>query len=205
VIAHARARLPEGETGAAAVHDADCPCCQMLADLPGPFFWGLDGSHMDDEFAFSFHRTREEWEADRRKWEDFNRRFNEEQRTKPALVTGSIWRTSFVADNVMEQSPEIALFALASRLSELTQDLKDAGAAPSTLDALHRDFGNLRDSVQNPAADLIDPVTAKLCDTLMTLAESYPGLNEKCADLEEKLREFAGRQTGEWEDEELPF
>jgi hypothetical protein len=39
-------------------------------------FWHLDGSSMDDEFAFSFYKTREEWEAENRRREEFNKEFN---------------------------------------------------------------------------------------------------------------------------------
>ncbi len=41
----------------------DCPLCQAMADGEfGPGFWHLDGCNMDDDFAFSFCHTREEWE-----------------------------------------------------------------------------------------------------------------------------------------------
>ena len=38
-------------------------------------FWHLDGSGMDDSFEFSFYRTRAEWEAEQKRWEEFNREF----------------------------------------------------------------------------------------------------------------------------------
>jgi hypothetical protein len=62
------------------VIDEDCPVCRMMgndAELGLEVgFWGLDGAHMDDDFAFSSFRTREEWEADRRSWKEFNEAFN---------------------------------------------------------------------------------------------------------------------------------
>src|SRR4051794_6261915 len=67
IIDRERARLPEGMSGHEAIIDADCPCCQMMAGLPGPMFWHLDGSGMDDDFAFDIHhRTRQEWDAEQR-------------------------------------------------------------------------------------------------------------------------------------------
>jgi hypothetical protein len=64
-------------SGHEAMIDADCPCCQMLADIPGPMFWHLDGSGMDDDFAFDiYHRTREEWEAEQSQWEEHRNRFD---------------------------------------------------------------------------------------------------------------------------------
>jgi hypothetical protein len=54
IIEHERQRLPEGMSGHAAVVDHDCPLCQMMADLPGPMFWHLDGCNMDDGLRFVF-------------------------------------------------------------------------------------------------------------------------------------------------------
>ncbi len=33
---------------------------------------------MDEDFAFSSFRTRAEWEADRRQWEEFKEKFDQE-------------------------------------------------------------------------------------------------------------------------------
>ncbi|HTN03228.1 MAG TPA: hypothetical protein VL132_15170 [Planctomycetaceae bacterium] len=66
-----RRRLPEKACGDEAVVDPECPCCQMLADEEtwGPVFWHLDGCNMDDDFAFSFERSYEEW---KRRWDYWN-------------------------------------------------------------------------------------------------------------------------------------
>ena len=64
IIDREQARIPEVVPEHEAMIDPDCPCCQMLAELPGPMFWHLDASGMDQEFAFSiYERTREEWEC----------------------------------------------------------------------------------------------------------------------------------------------
>jgi len=58
----------------------------------GPTFWHLDGCNMDNEFVFSVCRTREEWEAERLKWETLGRRTGTEEDVdlkapgEPALV-----------------------------------------------------------------------------------------------------------------------
>jgi len=44
----------------------------------GPGFWHLDGSSMDDGFAFSTCLTTAEWEAELREREEFNRKFDRE-------------------------------------------------------------------------------------------------------------------------------
>jgi hypothetical protein len=72
--------------------DKDCPICQAMAeDLETPVFWHLDGSEMDDRFEFSFWKTRAEWEAERREWEEFSRKFDREweERKAAPLVSGS--------------------------------------------------------------------------------------------------------------------
>lgn len=85
IIDRERRRLPEKAGGDEAVVDPDCPCCQMLADEDqfGPVFWDLDGCNMDDDFAFSFHRTRDEWEAEQRKFEEWSREFDERRDNGP--------------------------------------------------------------------------------------------------------------------------
>ena len=88
VLEQERLRVPVTATATEMLIDPDCEVCQMEASHPewGPCFWHLDGSHMDleDNWVFSFHNTREEWEAERRNWEEYNRKFNEEWAQKQA-------------------------------------------------------------------------------------------------------------------------
>jgi hypothetical protein len=76
VIEWERKRIPLAMSGKDAVIDDDCPVCQAMTEDLGPYFWHLDGSAMDDQFEFSFHQTIEEWEAERREWEEFSRQYN---------------------------------------------------------------------------------------------------------------------------------
>lgn len=78
VIDCERQRLPMALPAGAAVIDENCALCQMLGEMDTPGFWHLDGCNMDDEFAFSFFRTPEEWEAEQHRWQEFNRRFEQE-------------------------------------------------------------------------------------------------------------------------------
>jgi len=93
VIECERMRIPMAVSGEEAIIDEDCPLCQMMAEEMGPVFWNLDGCNMDDDFPFSFHRARESWEDERRKWEAFDRRF-EEERDRP--------RAGFMEDDFPE-------------------------------------------------------------------------------------------------------
>jgi len=82
LIENERIRLPIAMRVHDMVIDDDCPVCQMMANDAElgmeVGFWHLDGAHMDDDFAFSDLRTREEWEAHRREWEEFTENFNRE-------------------------------------------------------------------------------------------------------------------------------
>src|SRR5688500_4112474 len=54
--------------------DEDCECCQMLARDAAhgePTFWHLDGCNMEEEFAFSWCLTIQEWEAEQRRYEEW--------------------------------------------------------------------------------------------------------------------------------------
>ena len=60
-----RRRLPWVSSEEDSPYDDECPLCQDLADEKfGPGFWHLDAYSMDADYAFSFCRTREEWEEE---------------------------------------------------------------------------------------------------------------------------------------------
>jgi len=79
IIDNERRRLPQAMSAAEMIIDDDCDLCRMSALEAemgfGPGFWHLDGSHMDDGFAFSPCVTLEEWEAENLRREEFNREF----------------------------------------------------------------------------------------------------------------------------------
>lgn len=83
IIENERKRLPQAMSPQELIIDEDCECCRMSALEAemgfGPGFWHLDGSHMDDGFAFSSCVTIEEWEAENRQREAFDREFNRER------------------------------------------------------------------------------------------------------------------------------
>lgn len=66
--------------------DEDCGWCMMLGEAEGPSFWHLDGSNMDSEFAFSFFRTRAEWEEQERRMREFNEEFNRKWAEREARI-----------------------------------------------------------------------------------------------------------------------
>ena len=81
IIENERKRLPLALRTRDMIIDDHCPICQMFGDETSPLgmgvgFWHLDGSNMDDDFAFSSCKTREEWEAENRRRQEFNEEFN---------------------------------------------------------------------------------------------------------------------------------
>lgn len=78
IIENERRRLPLALSRREMIIDDDCYTCVMMANDPsmGPGFWHLDGCNMDDDFAFSFFRTREEWDEENLRREEFSREFD---------------------------------------------------------------------------------------------------------------------------------
>jgi hypothetical protein len=80
-----RRRLPIAVSGREAMVDEEnCAVCAAMANDKTPYFWHLDGCNMDQRFEFSFHKTLEEWEAEQRSYEEFNRKFAEEEAQRKA-------------------------------------------------------------------------------------------------------------------------
>jgi hypothetical protein len=92
LIDNERKRLPQALRPRDMIIDDDCPMCRMFGDETsllgmGVGFWHLDGSNMDDDFAFSFFKTRQEWEVENRRRDEFNKEFDrkcEERRQRLA-------------------------------------------------------------------------------------------------------------------------
>ena len=215
VIGRERMRLPMAVSGEEAAVDPDCPLCQMMAEDMGPMFWNLDGCNMDQDFPFSFRRTREEWEEERRKWEEFNRKFEEEEKLRKAGSaptddlpysdadeSTSVWKHSFSDPDVENQAPQIVLFGIGGHLAELGSDLKTSPDTESSAALLNRQFGNLRAAISEPSAALVEPVVQRFCEELHSVSEVRPDLAEKCEDLERQLSQFA---TLLLEEDDLPF
>lgn len=73
LIDNERQRLPEAMGGRSMVIDEDCPVCKSLGDDCEAgldvCFWHLDGSQMDEHFAFSSAATEQEYIKERREME----------------------------------------------------------------------------------------------------------------------------------------
>ena len=203
VIRSERERIPMACSGKEAMIDDDCPLCEMLAEGPQPVFWCLDGCNMDDDFPFSLYcPTRQEWEEEQHRREEFNRTFDEEWKMKQAVLEGelpgsedggqpSIWTRSLTTSDTREESPWVRLFGIGCHVAELAADLKVVRETAALAQTLSRCFGNFRCVLTEPSASLLEPVVDRFCQELAAVVESRPDLSAKCADLERQLREFA--------------
>lgn len=231
VIERERVRLPESMSGHDAMHDPDCPCCQMLADLPGVGFWHLDGCNMDEGFAFDTQcRTRDEWDAEERRREEFDRRFNAEWSERERLgVTSSspredgstaIWSRSVSVGDTVDVPLGIRVFGYGCQLAELIVGLRDGADRESVppqvqwhIDQLNRGFGNLRELLQSTesslAAALIEPVRDRFAETIAAVATARPDLTGQCEVLTDGLQRLLDPPEPEpiWDpnDPEVPF
>jgi hypothetical protein len=188
-------------------------------------FWGLDGSNMDDDFAFSiYHRTYEEWEEEQRRDEEFRRRFEAREAERKRLGVeypgggyadpDMVWKRSFSASEAPGESVLMRLFAIGSHLTELIVDLKQPHEDRALIERVSRDFGNLREVAQGgdeaAAGSLIEPVVDRFCETLTAVTAARPDLGRKCADLQNRLRRFTepaseGDGADTFDDLDLPF
>ena len=131
LIERERARIPMALSREEAMHDADCPCCQMLADLPGPMFWHLDGCNMDDEFAFDIScKTWADWEEELRDREETDRRHREREDERKRLGVSygdktsesSIWTQSFAVEQTADMPLGIRVFGIGCKLAEVLNE-----------------------------------------------------------------------------------
>ncbi len=105
-----RKRLPEAMRARDMIMDEDCPMCMMFGDETSPLgmgvgFWHLDGSHMDDEFAFSPFKTREEWEADKQRQEEMYQEFAREDDERRRLARAETLEFARFVDPEWESEP----------------------------------------------------------------------------------------------------
>jgi hypothetical protein len=231
IIDRERARLPEGVSGREAMVDPDCPCCQMMAESSGPCFWHLDGSEMDDGFAFDlFHRTYEEWEQEQRDWEEHSRKCDAERSERrllgvpdflaPGDDPRSVWSASYSVGDAPSVPLGLRLFGFGCHLAELITDLRGLTDRESTppdvqqlIDQLNRDFGNVRallqESEQSVTEALFNPLIDRFAETLDDVTASRPDLAPKCEFLADCLATLSDQDPPESIrealDQDLPF
>ncbi len=201
VVTSERQRIPLAVAGAQAAVDCDCPLCQMMAEC-GPVFLHLDGCHLEESFAFSFHRTHDEWEAERREWQavaeqwEHERAFGSRQGSQRAsLWDDNQWDPSEAPS--LETTPEFLLVAIAAYLCELGLDLKESTESARMVPTLNLHFGNLRDAASNGSDTLLQPTVEQLVEGLQEVIDCRPELTQKCHALIMRLDDFVAVSVGD--------
>ncbi len=227
IIDRERRRLPEACAPGEPIVDPDCPLCEMMADETfGPTFWHLDGSQMDDDFAFSFYETCEEWEEEQRRQEEFNRQFDEKLRRKRAFVEGEIpaeeyletndedrrlWTQSFSDHQALDELPfarafPILLFGIAAHLAEVCEEFKSLSDGAQRGRSLRSHFTELRYALVYGLLPSAESALDSLTEALHEVASLHAPLALRCADLEARLDHLLTRWRAEppWDDG-IPF
>jgi hypothetical protein len=168
----------------------------------GPMFWHLDGCNMDEDFAFSYHNTREEYEQEQREWEEHSRKYNEEHADELAALRAkqeaSIWKTSYFDQHSMvtgKPGPGVWIMGLGMHVAELSEDLKAADRSDLRGD-LNQFFDNLHEAYRHQP-ELVEPTAQRLTDCLLSVSQVCPELALKCEDLQNQLAEFSST-LNEW-------
>ena len=224
VIDRERRRLPESSSAEEAIIDHDCPLCQMMADSRfGPTFWHLDGCNMDDDFAFSLCRSRDEWAAEQREFDEVGRTLDLDLPDAPALgeeirdldsgpdESSSVWKTSYSNTQAVDALPArqalpLMLFAIAAHLGELLEDLKSGDASQEQAQSIRAQFTELRIAVSAHSSLEAESAIAHFCEALEVLTGNRPDLEPKCDDLASKLEHLLERcrEANDLE-EQLPY
>ena len=179
------------------VADCDCPICEMMADgMFGIGFTGIDGHHLelDEEFAFSMIETRQAWEEKRREDAEFHAEMDRKWAEREAAgetddPLASAW--SGINDDLPFPGDPSGQLKMAFMVAEIVAELETSNASRDEIKALHERFANYRrcDVEQRPQR------ASELKANLQSLADHYPGLVSKSADLQSRIDE-AGRSPG---------
>lgn len=114
----------------------------------------------------------------------------------------SVWLSSFSVGQTSDLPLGIRLFEIGTHLAELIVDLRKDEASPlassptarQLIDQLNRDFGNLREILQNSepsfAEMLIEPVIHHFRESLDQVASVQSDLRMKCDSLSDDLAKF---------------
>ncbi len=193
------------------IADCDCPICEMMADgVFGVGFTSIDGHHLelDDEFAFSMHETREAWEAQQREYEEFSAAMDRKRaESEAASETGdpfaSAWSGIGDDDESAGDSPFAGqhggLLKMAFMVAEMVAELETSDAPRDDIQTLNESFAIYRRDEDGQREES----GSSLKVVLQLLADRYPNLVSKSADLQSRIDE-AARQPS-IDDTDCPF
>lgn len=182
IIDMERKRVPLTLSREETIIDCDCPLCNLMADLPGPAFWGIDGSGLPFEYPFSSLKSEAEWDG-MLILEDDSATIPLEADTQIRLGSGIPGGGNALASTMV--TPNSALMALVSvgfSLSDLISKLEQLDPNRNYIHTLNRHFDNVRAIVLEHGENLsmIGPVLERFNDSLLDLKEEHPLLTVDC-------------------------
>ena len=192
-----RRRLPLVMSDSGPMEDEDSPLNQIFGEIAtGPAIWGLDCSHFDDEFEFSLHESRDDWEEEQLLWASQAAKFSEEWAERAAAIEeGNFdddpWENTYVNPEIMKEFNEtgntmLVIFALGAHLSEIVEDIKTEGLDHRHVEALNNAFGRLREALQESSIWEMQSIIAEMCDTMTQISVS-DRIRKKCEAFEAEL------------------
>jgi hypothetical protein len=186
---------------------------------------------MDDDFAFDFYcRTLEDREKKERDDAEFDREYEARRAERERLGVSSCdpkddlangaWSRSFSIGDQADVPVGVRVFGIGCHLAEVIVGLRDGRERDSVdprvqhhIDQLNRDFGNLRDVLQNGdvslSESLLDPMIQRFIESLEDVAEFRSELAEQCHSVTDELHSLKDppAKVPDWEsgDFDVPF
>lgn len=200
------------------IADCDCPICEMMAEgVFGIGFACIDGHHLelDEEFAFSTKETFEEWEEQRIEYAEFSaqmdRKWAEREAGEADDTFGSVWSGIREEDSSSDDTLSAGDSPFAGRhgghlkmafmVAEIVSELEMHSASGDEIQALNESFGNYRRSDGEDRQQF----AAKLKSNLQSLAEHYPFLVSRSADLQSRIDETERILAARENEDDCPF
>ncbi len=177
------------------ITDCDCPICQMMADGGfGVGFTFIDGHHLelDNEFAFSTHETREEWETEQRELAEFSTwnhdNVTDQQRfTHPGTSDDdeftSVWSSGMPAEPL--PGDPTGNMKMAFLLAEIVSELQSAPENDETIKKINSEFKSFR--IGDP--ENLVAIAEQFSETLESILEKNPELTPRVADFQSRIAE----------------
>lgn len=196
IIDMERKRIPLTLSREETIIDCDCPLCNLMADLPGPAFWGIDGSGLPFEYPFSTFKSEAEWNSMMPGDADFEA-LPMQQDSSIRLGSGIPGSGNALASTVVV--PNSALMVLVSvgfSLSDLITKVEDVDPSRNFIRTLNRHFDNVRAIVleHGDNLSLLAPALERFEDSLQDIRHAHPNLTVDCDEVSfmlSSLLEFA--------------
>lgn len=211
IIESERLRIPELAWPGGFNVGEDRPLSELV-DMEGPTFWNLCSCNMDDLFAFSFHHTQEEWDEERRRYEEFGRRCDAERAEEarlgvesPAADPSGRWRSDSIP---------IRLYNVGRELCKIIVQLRESTEEHDLIGRLDQAYAGLRDAAGSCGDELVEaylePALQNLSDVLAEVVAALPQAAGRCSGLHDRLVRFLEpirepEDLGPLSDDDVPF